>query len=895
MLALKFRGNKNGFLIIIFIFLFINLSFPQNIENKITLKVKDKALGEIINMISDLGKVNFSYSPSLIPLDKKITIKAKNKTVREICDEIFTKNGIDYMVVEKQIVLKPHKKEDVQTTEGKQTQKEKAKYTISGYIKDKSTGEILIGATVYIKGTTLGNNTNAYGFYSLTLPEGSYKLAFSFIGYKNIVRDLELKSNQKISTDMEVEKIEMKAVEINVNNKPEEEIKEHQASNMKLSPKTLTQMPGFVGEVDIIKSLQAVPGIKSYGDGSALFYVRGGNSDQNFILLDEAPIYNPSHLFGFFSAFAPDAIKDIEAYKGDFPASYGGRLSSVIDIKSKDGNMKKLCAGGSIGLFTSNLSFEGPFKKDRSSFYMSLRKSNLEWLVIPLTNNDKNLKFGFTDFNTKLNFRIGNNDRLFLTIYGGKDEYSILGSSEINTYGISWENSLFTIRWNHIFNDKLFSNTTLYSSHYYYYLYLSKGLKDYWNSSIGNFNIKTDFTFYPNPSNTIKTGIDIGSNNSNPGNINLSDIALKNQAPLVPKYNSRESDFYISNDHEISKKFSLRYGFRIPMWQDYGETTVYYYNVNYQVMDTQLVDSKTAYSTFVNIEPRINITYSINKISSLKAGYSRTTQFLQLLSNSTSPFTTLEVWVPSGPTIKPQKADQFSLGYFQGLFKSKLIFSVEPFYKMFYNQIDYKDHANMLFNPLLEGELRFGKAWSYGTEFMFRKMEGKFSGWVGYTYSRTFKQIKGINNDEKYPAFYDRPHDVCLNLSYNIRRWILSAGWIYATGCAVSTPTGFYYYNGYSVPVYGEKNNDRLPDYHRLDLSVTYNINKPVRKYQHSFVFTIYNAYGRANPFSVNFNKLMTDNGKFVVPTNLNGDYKTVPTIISVSGVIPSISYNFKF
>jgi hypothetical protein len=253
------------------------------------------------------------------------------------------------------------------------------------------------------------------------------------------------------------------------------------------------------------------------------------------------------------------------------------------------------------------------------------------------------------------------------------------------------------------------------------------------------------------------------------------------------------------------------------------------------------------------------------------------------------------VWVPSGPNIKPQKADQFSLGYFQGLFKSKLIFSVEPFYKMFYNQIDYKDHANMLFNPLLEGELRFGKAWSYGTEFMFRKMEGKFSGWVGYTYSRTFKQINGINNDEKYPAYYDRPHDVCLNLSYNIRRWILSAGWIYATGCAVSTPTGFYYYNGYRVPIYGEKNNDRLPDYHRLDLSVTYNINKPVRKYQHSFIFTLYNAYGRANPFSVNFNKLMTDNGKFVVPANLNGDYETVPTIISVSGVIPSISYNFKF
>jgi hypothetical protein len=378
--------------------------------------------------------------------------------------------------------------------------------------------------------------------------------------------------------------------------------------------------------------------------------------------------------------------------------------------------------------------------------------------------------------------------------------------------------------------------------------------------------------------------------------VHLSDKVTQQSVPEIPKYSSREVDFYMSNEQQLSKKFSTRYGIRLPVWQNRGATTVYYFNVNNEVMDTLQIGANDVYSTFVCPEPRINLNYAINSKSSLKASYCRTSQFVQVLSNSTSPFNSLEVWVPSGPNIKPQKADLYALGYYRSLFNSKFDFSAETFYKQFYNQIDYKDHANMLFNPLIEGELRFGKAWSYGAEIMLRKQEGKFTGWLGYTYSRVFKQIEGVNKNQVYPASYDRPNNICVNLSYNPNyRWSFCANWIYLTGGAITTPIGFYSYNGYTVPIYGDKNNDRLPDYHRLDLSVTFRINKPEKRYKHSLVLTLYNAYGRKNPISENFDKIFDDNGNIVVPANIDGSNEIIPTSISVIGFVPSITYNFKF
>ncbi len=875
------------------VFLLILLSgsiYSQDINKKITVSFKNKPLEDVITEIGTIGNINFSYSPQQLPVDKKITIKAKNKTIKEIFDEIFLKNGIEYVVVEKQVVLKPVKKETPQKTE-EIKQNVKTKYTISGYIKDKSTGEILIGAIAYIKGTSTGVSANGYGFYSLTLPEGKHQISYSFIGYNTVVQDVDLKENTKISTGMEPVFIEIKAVEITSENK-EALIQDNQLCEMKLSPKTLASMPGFVGEVDVIKALQSVPGIKSYGDGSTLFYVRGGNSDQNLLIIDEAPIYNPSHLFGFFSAIAPDAIKDVEAYKGDFPANYGGRLSSVIDIRTKDGNMNKFGGSASVSLFTTNATVEGPIKKEKLSYFISARKSNLGWLSFQGVSN-KTLAVNFYDFNTKFNYKLNNNNRFYLSFYNGKDNFSQTAGE---TFGITWSNDLGTFRWNHIFNDKLFSNTTIYSSKYNYYLYLSREQDNYWISSIQNSTIKTDFSYYHDPKNTIKAGLQISSYASNPGNVHFSDNTIQKLVPVIPKYRSTEYDFYICNEQTLSDKISLRYGIRLPVWKDIGITTSYKFDTNYEVIDTQYVADKEVYSKYFVPEPRFNFKYSINSKSSVKASYNRTTQFIQLLSNSISPFTSLEAWAPCGPNILPQKADQVAMGYFCSLFKSKYQLSVESFYKYFYNQVDYKDHANMLFNPLVEGELRFGNSYSYGIELMMRKSEGKFSGWLGYTYSRVFKQIKGINNDEVFPALYDRPNNICLNISYNTEKhWSFSASWVYLSGSAVTTPVSFYYFNGYTVPVYGDKNNDRLPDYHRLDISITCQLSKPERKVHHSLNFTLYNAYGRLNPIEINFNKIMDDNGKFYIPVNMEGDYELVSSSLSVIGFIPSITYSLKF
>ena len=798
---------------------------------------------------------------------------------------VFVKNGIEYSIVEKHIVLKPLQ----QATTPRLEEKIKHKFIISGNIKDKLTGENLIGAIASIKGTNIGSTTNSYGFYSLSLTEGIYKLVFSFIGFKTFEYNLNLKDNSKIFVELEPTSIEMKEVEIK-SDISDYEIKKNQISEMKLTPAILSTMPGFVGEVDVIKALQSIPGFKSFGDGSTFFFVRGGNSDQNLLMLDEAPIYNPSHLFGFFTAIAPNAIKDVETYKGDFPVSYGGRLSSVVDIKSKDGNMKKFGCEGSVSLYNLNLSVEGPIIKDNCSFYFSGRKSILWWLN-STSFTKTNISADFFDLNGKINYKINDNNRIYLTLYGGND---VFGRVTVRASGVKWNNVLGSFRWNHIFNNKLFSNTTFYVSQYDYYLLNMfnniKSSSHYWNSSILNKCGKSDFTYYLNPKNTIKSGVEVNTHFSNPGNfINIEDV------PIVQKYNSLEYDLYISNEQELTKKIFLTYGVRFPIWQDLGAITVYNFDVNYRFLDSSIIAKNKIYSTFINPEPRVNLKYIISNSSSLKASFSRTVQYIQMLSNSTSPFTSLEVWLPSGPNIKPQLANQYTFGYFKNLNKNKFNFSAELFYKQMYNQIDYADHANMLSNPLIEGELRFGKGWSYGLETMIQKTEGDFTGWLAYTYSRVYKKINDVNNGNAYPAFQDRPNDICINLSYHKKkRWSFSASWIYQTGAAISIPTGFYYYNGYSVPIYNKKNNDRLPDYHRLDISISYKLSRPEKHCQHSVNLAIYNVYARRNPISINFNKIQYDNS-FVVPSNLNGNNDLVPTAISVIGILPSLSYNFKF
>ncbi len=867
-----------------------NEVFAQDLQQRISLDAHELPLVDVINQISEKGHILFSYNPQSIPLDKKITIVAHKETLSRIFDKVFIANGIDFSVSEKQVILKPAKPAALPAETKLQ---QLSRFTLSGFVKDKSTGEAIIGANVYDVASYQGTTTNAYGFYSLSLPKGEYQITNSYMGYSSVRQKLELNKNTIAMVELEVAPVTMKTVEILAD--PEDEILQiGKSGTLRLSPATLKQIPGFAGNTDVLKSLQNIPGIVTFGDGSSFYYVRGGNSDQNLLLIDEAPIYNPSHLFGFFSALAPDAIKDVMVYKGDFPAGYGGRLSSVVDVRAREGNMKRLGFAGNIGPFTSDLTIEGPIWKEKSSFLISGRRSNLNWLN--LSDNQKSYKFNFYDFNAKFNVFLNKNNRLFFTAFTGNDLFERYNSLNRNTFGISWNNVVGTLRWNHIFNSRLFSNTTAYISRYNYYLDIAKELKNYWTSSITNATLKTDFSWFLDPKNTIRTGFEFSSHQSNPGNIHYSDAETQTNLPHISEYQSAEFVLYAGNEQQIGRKFFARYGARLTRWNDLGSASVYYFDANHKVIDTIEVAKNTIYKSFLNLEPRINLKYVVNEVSSVQANYSHNVQHLQVLSNSTSPFTSLEVWVPSGPNILPQQADQFSLGYFSKVFHRQYGLSVEAYYKKLYHQVDYTDHADMLFNPLIEGELRFGKGWSYGVECLLRKSQGKLTGWISYAYSRSMKQITDVNGGEIFPANYDRPHNFGITLAYvDGRHWSFSSHWMYLTGAPFTSPTGYYYINGYTVPVCGKKNNDRYPAYHRLDLSVSYAFSQPDKRFQHSLMLTVYNAYGRHNPFAVNFNKIMDDNGNIVVPANLAGDLEQISTSVSVAGAIPSLNYIFRF
>jgi len=867
-------------------------AYSQNLNKKITIEAHDQALGEVIKLISEKGNILFSYNPKTIPINKKVTVVARNASLSDIFEKVFTANGIEYTVSEKQVILKLIKQES--PSEKVINPKQVRKFTISGYIRDKSNGEDIIGANVYDQASFQGTTSNSYGFYSLSLAEGEYSITNSFVGYTPMVLTFKLNKNIESTVDLEVSPVVMKTVEITAD--PDNPLSLlSQSGDIRFSPSVLKQVPGFAGNVDVLKTLQNVPGIVTFGDGSSFFYVRGGNSDQNLLLIDEAPIYNPAHLFGFFSALSPDAIKDVRVYKGDFPASYGGRLSSVIDVRAREGNLKRIGFSGNIGPYTSDLTIEGPILKEKSSFLVSGRISNLNWLQLS-TDPQKSYKFNFYDFNAKFNIWLNKNNRLYLTAFKGNDVFERYNPTNTNTFGIRWNNVAGTLRWNHTFNSKLFSNTTAYISQYNYFLDITKELKNYWTSSVSNATLKTDLSWYPNPSNTVKAGIEMSGHKSNPGNLHYSDTEIQSSVPHISEYQSAEFAFYASNDQQFGEKFFAQYGFRLSRWNDFGPASVYFFDDNHNVIDTIHVAKNTVYQSFMNFEPRVSLKYAVTENLAFHANYSHNVQHLQVLGNSTSPFTSLEVWVPSGPNIKPQQADQFSLGFFTKVLRKKYNFSVEGYYKRFYNQIDYTDHPNMLFNPLLEGELRFGDGWSYGIETLLRKSQGKFTGWISYSWSHSTKQIADVNGGKMFPSSYDRPHNFCITLSYATgKHWSFSSHWMYLTGSPFTSPTGFYYVNGNSVPVYGDKNNDRYPDYHRLDLSATFALSKPEKRFQHNLILTIYNAYGRHNPFEQNFNKIMDDNGNIVVPANLQGDVERIPTSISVAGAIPSLNYTFRF
>lgn len=571
-------------------------------------------------------------------------------------------------------------------------------------------------------------------------------------------------------------------------------------------------------------------------------------------------------------------------YKNDIPVNLGDRLSSIVDVRTKDGNLNKLEFSGALNPMLNRLSLEGPLWKGRSSFFTSLRRSNFQWLynwAVP------DLDLSFADFNFKWNFRINDNNRLFFTLVYGQD---ILANTGFNSSGMRWSNSATTLRWNHIFGPKLFSNTILYAGNYQYKL---SSTTDVWNSGIGNLSIKSDFTCYNSAKLTTKFGAEIQGYYFNPGELLIG--PLSTFFPSIQQDNSRNHVAYFNADYRFAEKWNVNLGARASVWSNFGPAEYYTFDENYQLLDT-VTEVAGIYNSYFNIDPRTSLQFSPDSTSSLKLSYGIYHQFIQLISNSTSPFSSFEVWLPSSPNIKPQKAHQAALGYVKYLPKQGLEMSAEVFYKKMSNQIDYEPHPQIILNPLIEGELRFGKMRSYGLELLLKKDLGRLNGWISYTYSRALRKTKDVNGGREYPAFQDRPHDFSLMLNYSISRRVLFSGyWTWYTGSPFSSPTGFYTFNDNVVPIYGEKNNDRLPNYRRLDVAFKFILNKnPENRYQHSLTFSIYNVFAHPNIVAVNFNKILENDVTPVVRTNLLGEQALVTTQTDLVRFLPSLTYKFK-
>lgn len=754
------------------------------------------------------------------------------------------------------------------------------KFTISGKITDSHNGEALVGATVFIRELKTGAASDVYGYYSISVPEGTYSLVYSYIGFTSVEKQVVLNRDLRIDLELSPQQQELEEIVI-TSERNDRNVVKPEMSTFRMDKQTIRQIPALMGEVDVIKAIQLLPGVQSVGEGSSGFSVRGGAPDQNLILLDEANVYNASHLMGFFSVFNNDAVKDVKLYKGDIPANYGGRLASVLDIRMNEGNSKEYEINGGIGLISSRLTVEGPMMKDRSSFIVSGRRTYAD-IFLPLAEEEalRNNRLYFYDLNAKVNFRIDENNTVFLSGYFGRDVF------KNNFAGLNWGNETATLRWNRLINKKLFSNFSLVYSNYRYFLGTPAGNNNSfeWNSKLRDAGLKGDFSYYMNASNTIRFGVSMIYHLFSPGHARGIGSETVLTEVKVPDQQALETGVYATNEQRIGDHLTLKYGIRFSMFQNLGAATVYKFNDAFQVTDSSVYSPMQFYNTYTGLEPRLGLLYDFNSRHSVKASYARTYQYLQLAQNSTVG-TPLDIWFPSSPNIKPQAADQIAIGYFRNLRNNTIETSFEAYYKWMSNVIDFRDFAELLLNDKLEGEVRTGTAWSYGLEFLVRLNEKKMNGWVSYTWSRTFRQLASVNRNEPYPAPYDKPHNISVVFNYDIsRRFSVSANWVYATGSPVTFPTGRAEIGGKIVPIYSDRNQYRYEDYHRLDLSVIFRSKpQPGRKFNWDLNLSAYNAYNRHNTWTINF-----------IQDNLNPDI-TKAEKVYLFGIIPSVTFNFHF
>jgi hypothetical protein len=784
------------------------------------------------------------------------------------------------------------------------------KYNLSGYVRDSLTNEFLIGATVQIDNTPIGASSNAYGYYSMTVNEGQVTLLVNYTGYEQKSLTIDVDSNITLDISLKEKVTSLNEVVIS-STKKDQKIVSTDMSVEKISAKDIKQIPMVLGEADVIKSIQLLPGVSAPNEGSGGFNVRGGSADQNLILLDEAIVYNPSHLLGFFSVFNADALKDATIYKGGIPSKYGGRLSSVLDIRMREGNNKKFNATGGIGLLSSRLTLEAPIGKvhedgAKGSFLLSARRSYAD-IFLPLSSDTviNRSKLFFYDLNFRSNYRLSSKDRIFFSGYFGRDRIDVP-----NGFGNSWGNVTSTLRWNHLFGPKLFMNMSAIYSNYDYEITFYPGNSFQWSSSLSNVNLKADFDYYAGEKHEIKFGIGSILYQFNPGNINPFGASSTINPTNNKEKRALESYAYVQDNFRISDRLTILYGLRIsqfaqlandsiPIYEN-GKAVIFNSGINNYVRGTVSTYENYNKNELLNnsfgFEPRLSLNYQVNDMSSIKLGYNRMYQYIHLLSTATSP-TPLDIYTPSSSFIEPQIADQIASGYFRNFKDNTYEFSVEAYYKWMQNQFDFIDGASPIFNNSPETIILNGDARSYGLEFMVRKSEGRFTGWISYTLSKAERRTpgvdggRGINNGAYYSTNYDKPHNVAITGNYTIsEKWSISANFIYQSGRPATYPESKYSFNGLSIPEYSERNAYRLPDYHRFDIAATLK-GKQTKRWKSQWVFGIYNVYNRQNAANITFKETLTNNNSETgLGTGNNKAYK-----LTYFGFVPSISYEFKF
>lgn len=763
------------------------------------------------------------------------------------------------------------------------------KFTINGYVKDSGNGEELIGVTVLVVGTNTGTVTNAYGFYSITLAPGNYELQYSYVGYRAQVKPFDLKRNIEQNVDLVSEAITIDEVVI-TGDRLDANVTDIQMGHTKLNIAQIRKLPAMFGEVDIIKNVQLQPGVITAGEGTSSFFVRGGSADQNLILIDEAPIYDPSHLFGLFSVFNGDVVKDSELYRGGIPSRFGGRLSSILEVRTKDGNNKNFAGSGGIGSLASRLMLEGPIVKDKASYIVSARRSYQE--IFAKLQGQDNIVY-FYDVNAKVNFKYKNNNRFFAAFYSGRDQFRFE-----DTFGFGWGNTTGTFRWNHLFSDRLFSNTTFIASNFNYKLELRDPVQGFaWTSRLQQYSLNNDLSYFINTNNELSFGYHVSYRVFQPGIIAPNTPGSLFETVSMPKQYVFENNVYVDNKQKIGSKVTLSYGARLSIFQNIGPADITTYqdpqdNINIIKTGTVHYDKFKPVTTYINLEPRFAATYLINPVSSIKASYNRMVQNTHLIASGTVPLP-FNTWNPSGYYLKPQVADQYAIGYFRNFKNNRYEASAEVFYKDMRQVTDFADNAQIFFNPDLSVEFRQGNSYAKGLELSAQKKEGKFTGFLSYTLSKVMRKVPGVNLDLEFPANHDRRNVLNMAVTYDLTdTWQFGSIFTYSTGRPITLPSGRYEFEGYNVDLVTERNGYRLPDYHRLDLSATWN-KKPKRseqRWRSQYVLSVYNVYNRHNPFSLYTRVRQDEDGNPVG----DGTEKEA-RLIYLFPIFPSFTYNFKF